>query len=305
MVGMSENLSSESRYASGVALVNVVAAGNEAGTVLDACCPAPSLTQTPDLSLADELDALVADHPERNARTEVRTASINLDEAPEDAVDAYLRLHLLSHTLVRPNSINLDGLFGKLANVAWTNHGPVLASEFQKLALGLRKLGHLSVSHIDKFPRLVDYVVPAGVRVGDGDRLRLGAHLSPGTTVMHEGFVNFNAGTLGTSMVEGRIGTLSGGGTQRVSIGERSLLGAESGIGIALGDDCVVEAGLYVTAGSRVSVLIPGEEPRVVKAAELSGVSNLLFRRNSVSGAIEVLPRAKNTVELNDALHLN
>ncbi|TFI36358.1 2,3,4,5-tetrahydropyridine-2,6-dicarboxylate N-succinyltransferase [Rothia dentocariosa] len=325
MVGMSENLSSsESRYASGVALVNVVAAGNEAGTVLDAWFPAPALTQTPDLSLADELDALVADHPERNARTEVRTASINLDEAPEDAVDAYLRLHLLSHTLVRPNSINLDGLFGKLANVAWTNHGPVLASEFQKLALGLRKLGYLSVSHIDKFPRLVDYVVPAGVRVGDGDRLRLGAHLSPGTTVMHEGFVNFNAGTLGTSMVEGRIsqgvvvgdgsdvgggastmGTLSGGGTQRVSIGERSLLGAESGIGIALGDDCVVEAGLYVTAGSRVSVLIPGEEPRVVKAAELSGVSNLLFRRNSVSGAIEVLPRAKNTVELNDALHLN
>ena len=272
MVGMSENLSSESRYASGVALVNVVAAGNEAGTVLDAWFPAPALTQTPDLSLADELDALVADHPERNARTEVRTASINLDEAPEDAVDAYLRLHLLSHTLVRPNSINLDGLFGKLANVAWTNHGPVLASEFQKLALGLRKLGHLSVSHIDKFPRLVDYVVPAGVRVGDG------------------------ASTMGT---------LSGGGTQRVSIGERSLLGAESGIGIALGDDCVVEAGLYVTAGSRVSVLIPGEEPRVVKAAELSGVSNLLFRRNSVSGAIEVLPRAKNTVELNDALHLN
>ena len=216
---MSENLSSESRYASGVALVNVVAAGNEAGTVLDAWFPAPALTQTPDLSLADELDALVADHPERNARTEVRTASINLDEAPEDAVDAYLRLHLLSHTLVRPNSINLDGLFGKLANVAWTNHGPVLASEFQKLALGLRKLGHLSVSHIDKFPRLVDYVVPAGVRVGDGDRLRLGAHLSPGTTVMHEGFVNFNAGTLGTSMVEGRI-------SQGVVVGDGSDVAA-------------------------------------------------------------------------------
>ena len=254
----------------------------------------------------------------------MRTASINLDEAPEDALDAYLRLHLLSHTLVRPNELNLDGLFGTLANVAWTNHGPVLAAEFQKLAIGLRKLGHLNVSHIDKFPRLVDYVVPAGVRIGDGDRLRLGAHLASGTTVMHEGFVNFNAGTLGTSMVEGRIsqgvvvgdgsdvgggastmGTLSGGGTQRVSIGERSLLGAESGIGIALGDDCVVEAGLYVTAGSRVSVLLPGQEARVVKAAELSGVSNLLFRRNSISGAIEVLPRAKNTVELNEALHLN
>ena len=321
MVCMSENTP---RYASGVALVNVVVSGEHAGTVLDAWFPAPSLTQTPDLSIADELEELAAEHPARNARTEVRTASINLDEAPEDALDAYLRLHLLSHTLVRPNELNLDGLFGTLANVAWTNHGPVLAAEFQKLAIGLRKLGHLSVSHIDKFPRLVDYVVPTGVRIGDGDRLRLGAHLASGTTVMHEGFVNFNAGTLGNSMVEGRIsqgvvvgdgsdvgggastmGTLSGGGKKRVSIGERSLLGAESGIGIALGDDCVVEAGLYVTAGSRVSVLLPGQEARVVKAAELSGVSNLLFRRNSVSGAIEVLPRAKNTVELNEALHLN
>lgn len=321
MVCMSENTP---RYASGVALVNVVVSGEHAGTVLDAWFPAPSLTQTPDLSIADELEELAAEHPARNARTEVRTASINLDEAPEDAVDAYLRLHLLSHTLVRPNELNLDGLFGALANVAWTNHGPVLAAEFQKLAIGLRKLGHLSVSHIDKFPRMVDYVVPAGVRIGDGDRLRLGAHLASGTTVMHEGFVNFNAGTLGTSMVEGRIsqgvvvgdgsdvgggastmGTLSGGGKKRVSIGERSLLGAESGIGIALGDDCVVEAGLYVTAGSRVSVLLPGQEPHVVKAAELSGVSNLLFRRNSLSGAIEVLPRATNSVELNEALHLN
>ena len=321
---MSENASTETRYASGVALVNVVASGPDAGTVLDAWFPAPALTQTPDLSLADELEELTGEHPERNARTEVRTASIDLDEAPEDAVDGYLRLHLLSHTLVRPNDLNLEGLFGHLANIAWTNHGPVLATELNKLALGLRKLGHLSVSHVDKFPRLIDYVVPAGVRVGDGDRLRLGAHLADGTTVMHEGFVNFNAGTLGTSMVEGRIsqgvvvgdgsdvgggastmGTLSGGGTQRISIGERSLLGAESGIGIALGDDCVVEAGLYVTAGSRVIVLIPGEDVRVVKAAELSGVSNLLFRRNSVTGAVEVLPRAKNSVELNEALHTN
>ncbi len=176
MVCMSENTP---RYASGVALVNVVVSGEHAGTVLDAWFPAPSLTQTPDLSIADELEELAAEHPARNARTEVRTASINLDEAPEDAVDAYLRLHLLSHTLVRPNELNLDGLFGTLANVAWTNHGPVLAAEFQKLAIGLRKLGHLSVSHIDKFPRLVDYVVPAGVRIGDGDRLRLGAHLPP------------------------------------------------------------------------------------------------------------------------------
>ena len=303
---MSENASTETRYASGVALVNVVASGPDAGTVLDAWFPAPALTQTPDLSLADELEELTGEHPERNARTEVRTASIDLDEAPEDAVDGYLRLHLLSHTLVRPNDLNLEGLFGHLANVAWTNHGPVLATELNKLALGLRKLGHLSVSHVDKFPRLIDYVVPAGVRVGDGDRLRLGAHLADGTTVMHEGFVNFNAGD-GSDVGGGAstMGTLSGGGTQRVSIGERSLLGAESGIGIALGDDCVVEAGLYVTAGSRVIVLIPGEDVRVVKAAELSGVSNLLFRRNSVTGAVEVLPRAKNSVELNEALHTN
>jgi len=272
--GMSENASTETRYASGVALVNVVASGPDAGTVLDAWFPAPALTQTPDLSLADELEELTGEHPERNARTEVRTVSLDLDEAPEDAVDGYLRLHLLSHTLVRPNDLNLEGLFGHLANVAWTNHGPVLATELNKLALGLRKLGHLSVSHVDKFPRLIDYVVPAGVRVGDGDRLRLGAHLADGTTVMHEGFVNFNAGTLGTSMVEGRIsqgvvvgdgsdvgggastmGTLSGGGTQRVSIGERSLLGAESGIGIALGDDCVVEAGLYVGTALLISLV--------------------------------------------------
>ena len=318
---MSENTV---RYASGVALVNIVAAGEHAGTVLDAWFPAPALSYHPDLSIADDLEDLVASYPERNARTEVRSVVIDLDKAPEDALDAYLRLHLLSHTLVRPNDLNLEGLFGQLANVAWTNHGPVLAAEFNRLAIGLRKLGHLSVSHVDKFPRMVDYVIPAGVRIGDGDRLRLGAHLASGTTVMHEGFVNFNAGTLGASMVEGRIsqgvvvgdgsdigggastmGTLSGGGTERVAIGERSLLGAESGIGIAIGDDCVVEAGLYVTAGSRVSVLLPGEEPRVVKAAELSGVSNLLFRRNSVSGAIEVLPRATNTVELNEALHAN
>lgn len=322
MVCMSENTP---RYASGVALVNVVVSGEHAGTVLDAWFPAPSLTQTPDLSIADELEELAAEHPARNARTEVRTASINLDEAPEDAVDAYLRLHLLSHTLVRPNELNLDGLFGALANVAWTNHGPVLAAEFQKLAIGLRKLGHLSVSHIDKFPRMVDYVVPAGVRIGDGDRLRLGAHLASGTTVMHEGFVNFNAGTLGTSMVEGRIsqgvvvgdgsdvgggastmGTLSGGGKQRVRLGERCLLGANSGLGIALGDDCVVEAGLYVTAGAKVTLIdSSGEaEPRTIAARDLSGASNILFRRNSQTGRIEAIARAGVVgIELNDALH--
>ena len=175
---------------------------------------------------------------------------------------------------------------------------------------------------IDKFPRMLDYVLPERVRIADASRVRLGAHLSPGTTVMHEGFVNFNAGTLGSSMVEGRIsqgvvvgdgadigggasimGTLSGGGTERVSIGERALLGANSGIGIAIGDDTVVEAGLYVTAGTKVTIIDGSATPRSVKAVELSGVNGLLFRRNSVSGAVEVLPRSGSGVELNSALH--
>lgn len=313
-----------SRPASGLGLATVVADGEHAGTVLDTWYPAPALTATPSTDVRDQLEALVGEDADRNVRTQVVETSIDLDAAPAGASDAYLRLHLLSHCLVEPNTINLDGLFGQLANVAWTNFGPVLAAEANTAVLRLRRRGHVSISHVDKFPRMIDYVIPAGVRIGDADRVRLGAHLASGTTVMHEGFVNFNAGTRGTSMVEGRIsqgvvvgdgsdigggastmGTLSGGGTERVSIGERSLVGAEAGVGIALGDDCVVEAGLYVTAGSRVTVLVPGEEDRVVKAAELSGVSNLLFRRNSVTGAIEVLPRANNTVELNDALHHN
>ena len=315
---MTEN---NTRVASGLGLATVVASGENEGTVLDVWYPAPA---TPDDSVAADLEALVEADEDRNVVRELVNVTINLDEAPANAADAYLRLHLLSHTLVAPNTINLDGLFGALANVAWTNFGPVLASEFNTVSLKLRRRGALVVTHVDKFPRMIDYVVPAGVRIGDADRVRLGAHLASGTTVMHEGFVNFNAGTLGESMVEGRIsqgvvigngtdigggastmGTLSGGGTQRVSIGERSLLGAEAGIGIALGDDCVVEAGLYVTAGSRVTVLNPGSEPKVVKALELSGVNNLLFRRNSVTGAIEVLPRANNTVELNSELHAN
>ena len=306
---MTEN---NTRVASGLGLATVVASGENEGTVLDVWYPAPALTETPDDSVAADLEALVEADEDRNVVRELVNVTINLDEAPANAADAYLRLHLLSHTLVAPNTINLDGLFGALANVAWTNFGPVLASEFNAVSLKLRRRGALVVTHVDKFPRMIDYVVPAGVRIGDADR------------VMHEGFVNFNAGTLGESMVEGRIsqgvvigngtdigggastmGTLSGGGTQRVSIGERSLLGAEAGIGIALGDDCVVEAGLYVTAGSRVTVLNPGAEPKVVKALELSGVNNLLFRRNSVTGAIEVLPRANNTVELNSELHAN
>lgn len=313
-----------SRNASAIGLATVVASGKHEGTVLDTWYPQPLLGESADESVRESLQALVIDDAERNVRTEIIEKTIDLDEAPADASDAYLRLHLLSWCLIEPNTINLDGLFGKLANVAWTNYGPVLAAEANTVLLQLRKRGHVSISHVDKFPRLIDYVIPAGVRIGDADRVRLGAHLASGTTVMHEGFVNFNAGTRGTSMVEGRIsqgvivgdgsdigggastmGTLSGGGTERVAVGERTLIGAESGIGIALGDDCVVEAGLYVTAGTRVTVLIKGEEPKVVKAATLSGVSNLLFRRNSETGRVEALPRANNTVELNDALHAN
>ena len=225
---------------------------------------------------------------------------------------------------MRPNTLNLDGVFGLLANVAWTDRGPVLAEELTFALLRMKASGgHVTVHSVDKFPRMVDYVVPAGVRIGDASRIRLGAHLAEGTTVMHEGFVNFNAGTLGQSMVEGRIsagvvvgdatdvgggassmGTLSGGGKERITVGERVLLGANSGVGISLGDDCVVEAGLYVTAGTRVSVHSDGERS-TAKASELSGVSNLLFRRNSLTGAVEVLPRAGGTVELNAALHAN
>jgi len=238
---------------------------------------------------------------------------------PASTSDAYLRLHLLSHRLVEPNSINLDGIFGQLPNVVWTSAGPCAVEGFEATRLRLRRRGAVAVYGIDKFPRMVDYVVPAGVRIGDADRVRLGAHLAAGTTVMHEGFVNFNAGTLGTSMVEGRIsqgvvvgdgsdvgggastmGTLSGGGTERVRIGQRCLLGAESGLGIALGDDCVIEAGLYLTAGTKVTL----PDGQVVKARELSGASNLLFLRDSVSGRVEVRPRGKG-IDLNAALHAN
>ena len=232
--------------------------------------------------------------------------AIDLDAAPADASDAYLRLHLLSHRLVKPNTINLDGLFGVLNNVVWTNVGPCPVEDFERTRMRLLHSGAVHVFSIDKFPRMTDYVVPSGVRIADADRVRLGAHLAEGTTVMHEGFVNFNAGTLGTSMVEGRIsqgvvvgngsdigggasimGTLSGGGTERISIGERCLLGAESGIGISLGDDCVVEAGLYVTAGTKVTL----QDGRVVKASELSGSSGMLFIRNSLTGTVEARSR--------------
>jgi 2,3,4,5-tetrahydropyridine-2-carboxylate N-succinyltransferase len=251
----------------------------------------------------------------------VRTSIASLADPPADAYDAYLRLHLLSHRLIRPHQANLDGLFGVLSNVAWTSHGPVDPAAVTDVTRRVRETGQpFQVFSVDKFPRMTDYVVPPGVRIADADRVRLGAHLADGTTVMHEGFVNFNAGTLGHSMVEGRIsagvvvgdgsdvgggasimGTLSGGGTAVISIGERCLLGANSGLGISLGDDCVVEAGLYLTAGARVA--LPDGE--VVKARELSGASGLLFRRNSQSGAIEVVPRAGTWGGLNAALHAN
>jgi 2,3,4,5-tetrahydropyridine-2-carboxylate N-succinyltransferase len=252
---------------------------------------------------------------------EVRVTVTSLAEPIADASDAYLRLHLLSHRLVVPNSINLDGIFGKLANVAWTSAGPCPADRVDELRLIERAAGrHLAVYGVDKFPRMTDYVVPAGVRIADADRVRLGAHVGSGTTVMHEGFINFNAGTLGTAMVEGRIvqgvvvgdhtdigagssimGTLSGGGTDKVWIGERCLLGANAGTGISLGDDSVVEAGVYITAGSKLTL----PDGRVVKARELSGVPGLLFWRNSVTGVLEARPRKGTGIELNSALHAN
>ncbi len=306
------------------------------GDVLDVWFPAPklgvgadSLGNVPEAS--PELTALAASgtDTDRDVHQNVLFAQINLDAEPADAVDAYLRLHLLSHRLVAPNSINLEGIFGKLSNVVWTNFGPAPVANFELTRAKLRLRGAVTVYSVDKFPRMLDYVIPTGVRVGDADRVRLGAHLAEGTTVMHEGFVNFNAGTLGISMVEGRIsagvvvgngtdvgggasimGTLSGGGRQRIVLGERVLLGANSGVGISIGDDCVVEAGLYVTAGTRVRLAgaknADGEDTTViVKASELSGVPNLLFRRNSTSGGVEVLPRNGSAIELNDSLHAN
>ncbi|WP_423125860.1 2,3,4,5-tetrahydropyridine-2,6-dicarboxylate N-succinyltransferase [Kocuria palustris] len=315
----------ETRHAAGIGLASVVAEGPRAGTVLDVWYPAPVLGQEPDRSLDGDLRRSALPDADRNVTVEVVDRVIDLDAAPVDAADVYLRLHLLSHRLVQPHSINLDGVFGLLANVAWTDRGPVLAEELNLARLRMRSTGHVSVLSVDKFPRMVDYVVPSGVRIGDADRVRLGAHLAEGTTVMHEGFVNFNAGTLGSAMVEGRIsagvvvgdhtdigggasimGTLSGGGKQRIRLGERVLLGANAGVGISLGDDCIVEAGLYLTAGTRVQVLEDSAQgASTVKALDLSGVSNLLFRRNSTSGAVEALPRGGRTVELNDALHKN
>ncbi len=295
------------------------------GTVLDTWFRDPSLGSIPDgrdphIAPAD-FSLMIGSDPRRRVTIDFITVEIDLDAAPASTPDAYLRLHLLSCLLVGPNTINLDGIFGQLPVVAWTNAGPVHPADYADQRLTLQRAG-ISAHSIDKFPRLTDYLSPERVRIADTSRVRLGAHLAPGTTVLHEGFVNFNAGTLGASMVEGRIsqgvvvgdgsdvgggasimGTLSGGGTERVAVGRRALLGANSGIGISIGDDSVVEAGLYVTAGTKVVVLRDGEEPATVKAVTLSGVPGLLFRRNSMTGGVEVLSRSGKGIELNAALH--
>ena len=311
------------------------------GTILDTWFPEPELggdgyegqersdsgivtAGTTRLSVAEvpeELAALAGRDEDRDVETVlVRTTIASLDDKPADGFDAYLRLHLLSHRLIAPHGANMDGIFGLLANVVWTSYGPCAVDGFELTRARLRRRGPVAVYGVDKFPRMVDYVLPKGVRIADADRVRLGAHLAEGTTVMHEGFVNFNAGTLGTSMVEGRIsagvvvddgsdigggasimGTLSGGGKEIISVGKRCLLGANSGLGISLGDDCVIEAGLYVTAGTKVTL----QDGSVVKARDLSGRDNLLFWRNSVSGAIEVVARSGSWGALNAALHAN
>ncbi|MGI9206436.1 MAG: 2,3,4,5-tetrahydropyridine-2,6-dicarboxylate N-succinyltransferase [Rhodococcus sp. (in: high G+C Gram-positive bacteria)] len=311
--------------AAAVGIANIAADG----TVLDTWYPAPTLgeyaeTGTVRLEGTDIPSDLAlvagADEARDVNQVVVRTTIADLSAPPVDTHDVYLRLHLLSHRLVKPHGQSLDGIFGLLANVVWTNYGPCAVENFETVRSRLRIRGPVTVFGVDKFPRMVDYVVPTGVRIADADRVRLGAHLASGTTVMHEGFVNFNAGTLGNSMVEGRIsagvvvgdgsdvgggasimGTLSGGGKEVISVGKRCLLGANAGVGISLGDDCIVEAGLYVTAGTKVT----GPDGTVVKAKDLSGASNLLLRRNSVSGAVEVVPNKGTGVELNAALHAN
>ncbi|MHA6620119.1 2,3,4,5-tetrahydropyridine-2,6-dicarboxylate N-succinyltransferase [Pseudonocardia sp. DLS-67] len=290
------------------------------GTVLDTWYPAPAIgTGAPDV--AADLEPLAGADDARGVRTAVvRTAIASLADPPADAHDAYLRLHLLSHRLIAPHEANVAGIFGVLANVVWTSHGPCPVPGFELTRARLRARGPVTVYGVDKFPRMVDYVLPEGVRIADADRVRLGAHLAAGTTVMHEGFVNYNAGTLGASMVEGRIsagvvvgdgsdvgggasimGTLSGGGKEVISVGARCLIGANAGIGLSLGDDCVVEAGLYVTAGTKVTLPDGSTTP----ARTLSGRNGVLLRRNSVTGAVEALPRTGEGIALNEALHAN
>ncbi len=289
-------------------------------TVLDVWFPNPSLgalTGQPDKTLT----ALVGSDEVRKVKRELVAIEINLAVAPQSAVDAYLRLHLLSHRLIKPHGAVMDGIFGLLTNVVWTSAGPCAVDGFEEVRAGLQlKFGHVTVFSVDKFPRMVDYIIPSGVRIADADRVRLGAHLAPGTTVMHEGFVNFNAGTLGTSMVEGRIssgvvvgdgsdvgggasimGILSGGGKEVISVGEKCLLGANSGLGISLGNNCVIEAGTYITAAAKVRL----PDGVIVKAGALSGANDLLFRRNSLDGSLEVVARTGTWGGLNSILHAN
>jgi 2,3,4,5-tetrahydropyridine-2-carboxylate N-succinyltransferase len=289
-------------------------------TILDVWFPNPSLGEL-SKDIPQSLNSLVGKDDTRKVSREIVSVEIDLSSAPKDAKDAYLRLHLLSHRLVKPHGLSVEGIFGLLTNVVWTSAGPCAVDGFEEVRSALKaKYGHVTVFSVDKFPRMVDYVVPSGVRIADADRVRLGAHLASGTTVMHEGFVNFNAGTLGTSMVEGRIsagvvvgngsdigggasimGTLSGGGKEVISIGENCLLGANSGLGISLGDNCVIESGTYITAAAKIK--LPDGE--VVKAKSISGASNLLFRRNSLDGGLEVVMRTGTWGGLNSVLHSN
>jgi 2,3,4,5-tetrahydropyridine-2-carboxylate N-succinyltransferase len=304
------------RIASGHGLATV----SLSGPVLDTWFPEPVLgnLSTPVLPF---LSALAGVDEIRGVKREVVSLEIDLDKAPDSVSDAYLRLHLLSHRVIKPHEANVEGIFGVLNNVVWTSVGPCPVENFEITRAKLKqKYGAITVLSVDKFPRMVDYVIPSGVRIADADRVRLGAHLASGTTVMHEGFVNFNAGTLGTSMVEGRIsagvvvgdgtdvgggasimGTLSGGGKEIISIGEKCLLGANSGLGISLGNNCVIESGTYVTAAAKIR--LPDGE--IVKASSLSGASNLLFRRNSLDGCLEVIMRTGSWGGLNSVLHSN
>lgn len=304
------------RIASGHGLATV----SLSGAVLDTWFPEPVLGNLSSLVLPF-LSALAGVDEIRGVKREVVSLEIDLDKAPESVSDAYLRLHLLSHRVIKPHGANLEGIFGILNNVVWTSVGPCSVENFEITRANLKqKFGAITVLSVDKFPRMVDYVIPSGVRIADADRVRLGAHLASGTTVMHEGFVNFNAGTLGTSMVEGRIsagvvvgdgtdvgggasimGTLSGGGKEIISIGEKCLLGANSGLGISLGNNCVIESGTYITAAAKVR--LPDGE--TVKASSLSGASNLLFRRNSLDGSLEVVMRTGSWGGLNSVLHSN
>jgi 2,3,4,5-tetrahydropyridine-2-carboxylate N-succinyltransferase len=310
------------RNAWGYGLATTVIDGATAGSTLDTWYPAPALGPATgqaghELAMLTGTDGSTN---ERGVRQDVVLCEIDLDIPPESVPDAYLRLHLLSHRLVAPHGLNLDGIFGVLPNVVWTNAGPCAVEDFESTRMAMRRKGPVQVLGVDKYPRMTDYVVPSGVRIADADRVRLGAHLAAGTTVMHEGFVNFNAGTLGASMVEGRIssgvvvgegsdvgggasimGTLSGGGKERISVGRRCLIGANAGIGISLGDDCVVEAGVYITAGSKLTL----PDGSIVKAASLSGRDGLQFWRNSVTGALEARPRAGTGIALNAELHAN